>query len=144
MKPPTEAELLPYLWLLCYSEGYIVDPADIICLVAILGRDIRRLIQTLEMYVKNEEPIFERYLSIDSTSNIKSKCIPSRVAVDTYRLARYRFNELSDTDMIEYDDLESIEKALEDNAFIDTWLGYKENGDMVKKKKKEDWEKKKK
>lgn len=112
-----------------------MDPADIISLVAILGRDIRRLIQTLEMYVKNDTPIFQTYLGMnesDTLIDIKSKSIPSRVAVDTFRLARDRFEQQhSDIDMMEEDNLEDIEKALENNAFIDTWLGWKENGNMV-------------
>lgn len=134
IKPPSEAELLPYLWLLCYSEGYIVEPADLMCLMAFLGRDVRQLIQTLEMYAKNGEPIFEKYLSIDRDEPLaqtKTKCVPSRVAVDTYRLARY-YGDLGDAMDEDDDGLERIEKALEDNAFIDTWLEWKENGNMVK------------
>lgn len=118
-----------------------MDPADLMCLMAFLGRDVRQLIQTLELYAKNGGSIFEKYLSIDREDDplalIKTKCVPSRVAVDTYRLARH-YGDLGDT--MEEDDgddsdngLERIEKALENNAFMDTWLTWKENGNMVKK-----------
>lgn len=107
--------------------------------MAFLGRDVRQLIQTLELYAKNGEPIFEKYLSIDREhdplAQIKTKCVPSRVAVDTYRLARH-YGDWGDT--MEDDDgddddngLERIEKALENNSFTDAWLTWKENGNMV-------------
>lgn len=139
MKPPTDNELLPYLWLLCYGEGYIVDPADLICLMAFMGRDIRQLIQTLELYAKCEEPIFESYMGIhlnESLASMKLKCIPSRVAVDTFRLTRC-YENIGDTKMSldddnDMDELEKIERALQDNALIDSWLGWKGNGNMVK------------
>lgn len=139
MKPATDTELLPYLWLLCYSEGYVVDPADLICLMAFLGRDIRQLIQTLEFFVKNEEPVFESYLGIhlnESLVDMKLKCVPSRVAVDTFRLARC-YENIGDSRMMsedeDLDSLDQIEKALEDNALVDSWLGSKKNGNMVRR-----------
>ncbi|GAA5799154.1 hypothetical protein HPULCUR_004564 [Helicostylum pulchrum] len=140
MKPPTDSELLPYLWLLCYGEGYIVDPADLICLMAFMGRDIRQLIQTLELYAKCEEPIFQSYMGIhlnESLASMKLKCVPSRVAVDTFRLARCYENigdtkmSLDDNDDNDMDELEKIERALQDNALIDSWLGWKGNGNMI-------------
>lgn len=147
MKPPSDAELLPYLWLVCYSEGYIVDPSDLICLMAFLGRDIRQLIQTLELYVKanDNKDIFAHYLGLrqdESLVDMKLKCVPSRVAIDTLRLARcYQEEEEVEVDVMAVDDeqqekekeedLFKIERALEDNAFIGTWLGWKENGNMV-------------
>ncbi|KAG2232211.1 hypothetical protein INT48_003901, partial [Thamnidium elegans] len=145
MKPPTDNELLPYLWLLCYAEGYIVDPADLICLMGFMGRDIRQLIQTLELYAKSEEPIFESYMGIhlnESLASMKLKCIPSRVAVDTFRLTRcyenigdskmtYGDDNNDDMDLDDMDELDKIERALQDNALIDSWLGWKGNGNMI-------------
>lgn len=136
IQPPSDAELLPYLWLVCYSEGYVVDPADLICLMGFLGRDIRQLIQTLELYVKNDQPIFDAYLGIDSAESItemKLKCIPSRVAVDTFRLARC-YKDISDSKSGNGDDedLDQIVKSLDDNALVDSWLGWKGNGNMVR------------
>jgi hypothetical protein len=142
MKPPSDAELLPYLWLLCFSEGYILDPRDLICFMAFLGRDIRQLIQTLELYVKNEYSLFEHYLGIrpeESLVDMKLKCTSSRTAVDTFRLARCYLEkeEEEEVDVMavdhteEEEDLYRIERALENNAFIDTWLGWKENGNLV-------------
>lgn len=114
-----------------------MDPADLICLMAFLGRDIRQLIQTLELYVKNDQPIFDAYLGIDpheSLTDMKLKCIPSRVAIDTFRLARC-YENMGDTNMVSDDNddaLDQIEKALEDNALIDSWLGWKGNGNLVR------------
>ncbi|KAG2213994.1 hypothetical protein INT47_001265, partial [Mucor saturninus] len=141
VKPPSDAELLPYLWLVCYSEGYVVDPADLICLMAFLGRDIRQLIQTLEFYVKNDQPIFDAYLGInpdEPITEMKLKCIPSRVAVDTFRLARC-YKNMGDTKMGSNSDdddadFDQIVQALDDNALADSWLGWKGNGNMKRLK----------
>ncbi|CEP06795.1 hypothetical protein [Parasitella parasitica] len=132
MKPPTENELLAYLWLVCFAEGYTVDPADLVCLVAFLGRDIRQLIQTLELYAG--QGIFGHYLGLSRDMDMvetKSRCVSSRVAIDTFRLGRsyqrldgYAKNE-------ETEDLDGIEKILDNNAYIDTWLRWKERGTMV-------------
>lgn len=110
-----------------------MDPADLVCLMAFLGRDIRQLIQTLELYVKNDQSIFDAYLGINS-DDMKLKCIPSRVAVDTFRLARC-YRNMGDTKMTDNnndDDFDKIVKALDDNALVDSWLGWKGNGNLVR------------
>lgn len=132
MKPPTENELLAYLWLVCLAEGYTVDPADLVCLVAFLGRDVRQLIQTLELFAG--QGIFGHYLGIDKRMSIletKSRCVQSRVAIDTFRLVR-AYQQLDGyVKQEEPNALDDLEKILENNAFIDTWLGWKENGAMI-------------
>ncbi|KAK4521593.1 uncharacterized protein ATC70_004122 [Mucor velutinosus] len=132
MKPPTENELLAYLWLICLAEGYTVDPADLVCLVAFLGRDVRQLIQTLELFAG--QGIFEHYLGISKHMSIletKSRCVQSRVAIDTFRLAR-AYQQLDGYAKQEKpNELDDIERILENNAFIDTWLGWKESGAMI-------------
>ncbi|KAI9484417.1 P-loop containing nucleoside triphosphate hydrolase protein [Zychaea mexicana] len=47
---PDSEELMAYLHLLCFSEGYLVHPADLAGLVATTGYDLRRLINTLELW----------------------------------------------------------------------------------------------
>ncbi|GAN06884.1 hypothetical protein MAM1_0140d06374 [Mucor ambiguus] len=132
MKPPTENELLAYLWLVCFAEGHTVNPADLVCLVAFLGRDIRQLIQTLELFAG--QGIFGHYLGVNKHMSIletKSRCVQSRVAIDTFRLAR-AYQQLDGyVKQEEPNELDDIEKILENNAFIDTWLGWKENGAMI-------------
>lgn len=129
MKPPTENELLAYLWLICFAEGYTVDPADLVCLVAFLGRDIRQLIQTLELFAG--QGIFGHYLGINKHMDLletKSRCVQSRVAIDTFRLVRCYQQLDGYTKQEEPIELDDIVRILENNAFIDTWLGWKENG----------------
>ncbi|EPB83396.1 hypothetical protein HMPREF1544_09871 [Mucor circinelloides 1006PhL] len=129
MKPPAENELLAYLWLICFAEGYTVDPADLVCLVAFLGRDTRQLIQTLELFAG--QGIFGHYLGINKHMDLletKSRCVRSRVAIDTFRLVRCYQQLDGYTKQEEPNELDDIERILENNAFIDTWLGWKENG----------------
>ncbi|KAI8639612.1 hypothetical protein BD408DRAFT_421007 [Parasitella parasitica] len=132
MRPPTENELLAYLWLMCFTEGYTVDPADLVCLVAFLGRDIRQLIQTLELYAG--QGIFGHYLGISRNMDMvetKSRCTPSRIAIDTFRLGR-SYQQLDGyVKKEDTADLSDIERILENNAFLDTWLQWKERGTMV-------------
>ncbi|KAL9555138.1 hypothetical protein MBANPS3_002503 [Mucor bainieri] len=132
MKPPTENELLAYLWLVCFAEGYTVDPADLVCLVAFLGRDIRQLLQTLELFAG--QGIFGHYLGISKHMRmleLKSRCAQSRVAIDTFRLAR-AYQQLDGYAKQEApSELDDIERMLENSAFIDTWLGWKENGATI-------------
>ncbi|KAI9481466.1 MAG: P-loop containing nucleoside triphosphate hydrolase protein [Benjaminiella poitrasii] len=133
LKPPPESELLPYLWLVCFAEGYLVDPVDLICLMAFLGRDIRQLLQTLEMYAR--ENIFGRYLGIENgmdETDVKLRSVPSNLAIDTFRLARY-YEGVEEQYQVENedDDFDTIVQALENNAFIDTWFKWKGNPSLV-------------
>ncbi|KAI8364050.1 P-loop containing nucleoside triphosphate hydrolase protein [Blakeslea trispora] len=129
IKPPPDNELLPYLWLVCYREGFQVDPIDLVCLIGLLGRDIRKLLQTLEMFVG--QAIFGNYLGIHQDMDqvkMKLRCVPSETGIDTYRLAcEYQdmnsISEEQDND----EGLECIAKALENDCFIDSWLQDKEN-----------------
>ncbi|KAI8346376.1 hypothetical protein EDC96DRAFT_521499 [Choanephora cucurbitarum] len=128
IKPPPDTELLPYLWLVCYREGFQVDPVDLVCLVGLLGRDIRKLLQTLEMFAG--QAIFGNYLGIHQDmdqAEMKLQCMPSETGVDTYRVAC----EYQDMNMFgeqeNQETLESITKALENDSFIDTWLEEKHN-----------------
>lgn len=128
-QPPSDNELLPYLWLVCFTEGYIVDPKDLMCLMAFLGRDIRQLLQTLELYAG--ERIFERYLGLSDDMDLvemKPRCPPSRLAVDTFRLARFYEGEKDDDDE-EEDDFEVMVRAVDNNAFMDSYMSPK---DIVK------------
>ncbi|KAG0174296.1 hypothetical protein DFQ28_002666 [Apophysomyces sp. BC1034] len=50
IKLPSTEELLSYLQLVCLAEGYLVDPSDLLCFVAVLGSDIRQLLQTLQLW----------------------------------------------------------------------------------------------
>ncbi|KAI7853519.1 hypothetical protein BDC45DRAFT_147739 [Circinella umbellata] len=50
--PQTTQSLIPYLQLLCFKEGYIINPSDLFYLVATMGSDLRQLIHTLEMWCK--------------------------------------------------------------------------------------------
>ncbi|KAI9482518.1 hypothetical protein BDB00DRAFT_857676 [Zychaea mexicana] len=50
--PQTTHSLLPYLQLLCFKEGYAVDPSDLLYLIASMGSDLRQLIHTLEVWCK--------------------------------------------------------------------------------------------
>lgn len=134
LKPPSEQELLPYLWLVCFAEGFMVHPSDLICLMALLGRDIRQLLQTLSLYAG--QGVFGQYLGLTNDMDpveMKEKCIPSAAAIDTFRLAScYLDNDSNTKDGNEHEDeLEHIVQALENNAFADTWLGWKENGNQV-------------
>ncbi|KAI7901554.1 uncharacterized protein BX663DRAFT_513265 [Cokeromyces recurvatus] len=136
LKPPSESELLPYLWLVCYAEGYVVDPVDLICLMAFLGRNIRQLLRTLELYIGDH--IFGRYLGIENDMDkveIKLKSVPSKLAIDTFRLARYyegiEESHNKEEEDEEGDDFDSIVQALENNAFVDTWLGWKEDSNLI-------------
>ncbi|KAL0094228.1 P-loop containing nucleoside triphosphate hydrolase protein [Phycomyces blakesleeanus] len=54
-KAPDEKRLLPYLQLVCFSEGYLVYPHDLACLIDVIGCDLRQLIYTLEMWCKTQE-----------------------------------------------------------------------------------------
>jgi hypothetical protein len=132
LEPPNEDELLPYLWLVCFAEGFMMQPTDLICLIALLGRDIRQLLQTLSLYAG--EDAFGKYLGLSKEMDaveVKEKCIPCRGAVDTFRLALCYLNGDSTTGDGDDDELENIVQALNNSAFIDTWLGYKENGNQV-------------
>ncbi|KAF7728754.1 hypothetical protein EC973_005592 [Apophysomyces ossiformis] len=53
IKPPPTEELLPYLQLVCLMEGYLVDPLDLVCFVAVLGNDVRQLLQTLQVWCRH-------------------------------------------------------------------------------------------
>jgi hypothetical protein len=131
LKPPNEHELLPYLWLVCFAEGFQMNPADLMCLMALLGRDIRQLLQTLSLYAGQDA--FGKYLGFTKDMDaveMKERCIPSRAAVDTFRLASCYLNIDSNT-KDGGDELDTIVQALENNAFMDTWLGWKENGNQV-------------
>ncbi|KAI8988353.1 hypothetical protein BDF20DRAFT_327247 [Mycotypha africana] len=166
LKPPTETELLPYLWLLCYAEGHIVDPKDLLCFTAFFGHDIRKLIQTLnvELSAKKQQSMFLNHLgitaatSLDSRSesdrieclvDMRKKCIPSKLAVNTFRLA-IAYDQLLELDNTEgmviandgYKDgkekeerqrLENFLQALNNNAFVDSWLTWKHGGTMVQR-----------
>ncbi|KAG2216474.1 hypothetical protein INT45_004665, partial [Circinella minor] len=48
--PQTTQSLIPYLQLLCFKEGYMINPSDLFYLVATMGSDLRQLIHTLEMW----------------------------------------------------------------------------------------------
>ena len=50
--PQTTQSLIPYLQLICFKEGYIINPSDLFYLVATMGSDLRQLIHTLEMWCK--------------------------------------------------------------------------------------------
>ncbi|KAI9265996.1 hypothetical protein BY458DRAFT_573980 [Sporodiniella umbellata] len=134
IKPPELEEILPYLWLICYAEGYVVDPADLICLVSMVGCDLRHLIQILELYRDVPNPfetisglyprmsLYEKqaaYIPFKSTDNYQ--------ITNTYRSAVYEHC----TEAVESENLEGLVKRLEDEAFIDTWLEIKEHKQMV-------------
>ncbi|ORE10635.1 P-loop containing nucleoside triphosphate hydrolase protein [Rhizopus microsporus var. microsporus] len=138
IQPPPLEELLPYLWLVCYAEGYQMDPADLVCLTALVGRDVRQLLQILELYRGVPHP-FESYLSISpqmSMTELKSRSIPSKIAVDTYRLV-HCFESVvhrdEDEDMAEssQESLEDILGALNNDGFIDVWAGSRERRLLV-------------
>ncbi|KAI8069740.1 P-loop containing nucleoside triphosphate hydrolase protein [Gilbertella persicaria] len=123
IKPPSDTELLPYLWLMCYLEGWRVEPADLVCLMGLLGRDIRRLIQTCELFAGQE--MFGKYLGIEQGMNLtdmKLRSIPSKVCVDTFRLARYYQHEETTKEEEEEESLDVVLETLENHCFIDTWL----------------------
>lgn len=46
---PDIEELMAYLHLICFSEGYLVHPVDLAGLVAATKNDLRQLINTLEL-----------------------------------------------------------------------------------------------
>ncbi|KAI9020060.1 P-loop containing nucleoside triphosphate hydrolase protein [Phycomyces nitens] len=54
-KTPEEKRLLPYLQLVCFSEGYLVEPYDLACLIDVVGCDLRQLLYTLEMWCKTHK-----------------------------------------------------------------------------------------
>ncbi|KAI9248065.1 hypothetical protein BDA99DRAFT_252701 [Phascolomyces articulosus] len=47
---PDIEELMAYLHLICFSEGYLVDPVDLAGLVAATKKDLRLLVNTLELW----------------------------------------------------------------------------------------------
>ncbi|KAJ8658309.1 hypothetical protein O0I10_005992 [Lichtheimia ornata] len=60
LKPPKKDELLAYLQLVCFAEGYLVHPADLAGLFAAIGYDMRQLMMTLQLWcirqtAKNDE-----------------------------------------------------------------------------------------
>lgn len=138
IQPPPLEELLPYLWLVCYAEGYQMDPADLVCLTALVGRDVRQLLQILELYRGVPHP-FESYLSISPQMNmaeLKSRSIPSKIAVDTYRLVQCFESVIhhdEDEDMAEssQESLEDILGALNNDGYIDVWAGSRERRLLV-------------
>lgn len=138
IQPPPLEELLPYLWLVCYAEGYQMDPADLVCLTALIGRDVRQLLQTLELYRGVPHP-FESYLSISpqmSMIGLKSRSIPSKIAVDTYRLVQcfesvVHHNEDEDMAESSQESLEDILGTLNNDGFIDVWTGSRERRLLV-------------
>ncbi|KAI8988745.1 P-loop containing nucleoside triphosphate hydrolase protein [Pilobolus umbonatus] len=131
IEPPPDTELLPYLWLLCFLEGYFVDPKDLVCLMVFIGRDIRQLIQILEYY-KNEDMIFAKYLGLNSTMSLmemKAQCPSSRLAVDTFRLVQCYmslYNPITDSIQDGEDSLDVIVRALDVNGYIDSYLDLNE------------------
>ncbi|KAI8885096.1 P-loop containing nucleoside triphosphate hydrolase protein [Backusella circina FSU 941] len=143
LEPPSDTELLPYLWLICFKEGHQVDPIDVICLLAVLGRDIRRLLQTLQLFC-GQDRIFGRYIGFDHTTSLlelKKLCQPSKTAVDTFRLARcyqeYRFKKEKEMVSKEQtgDSLDDIYRALESLASLDSWEAHERRGDKVEESK---------
>ncbi|KAI7886194.1 hypothetical protein K492DRAFT_233695 [Lichtheimia hyalospora FSU 10163] len=50
LKPPKKDELLAYLQLVCFAEGYLVHPADLAGLFATIGYDVRQLMMTLQLW----------------------------------------------------------------------------------------------
>ncbi|KAI9260758.1 hypothetical protein BDA99DRAFT_513135 [Phascolomyces articulosus] len=55
--PQTTHSLIPYLQLVCFKEGYAVNPMDLFYLVATMGSDLRQLIHTLEVWCKQLNPL---------------------------------------------------------------------------------------
>lgn len=122
-------ELLPYLCLVCYAEGYQVDPADLIGLISLIGCDIRQLLHLLELYRGVPHP-FQTYLG---------NCNPpydvfSKTAVDSDRLTRCYQSAIrheEDSEMKDQDSLENILANLENEAFMDAWLEPKDHRLLV-------------
>ncbi|KAI8388071.1 uncharacterized protein BYT42DRAFT_543440 [Radiomyces spectabilis] len=52
--PPLPVELLPFLQLICLTEGYLIDPTDLTCFVTVIGGDIRQLLDTLEFWCRDK------------------------------------------------------------------------------------------
>lgn len=136
LEPPSDAELIPYLWLICFKEGHQVDPIDVMCLLAVLGRDIRRLLQTLQLFC-GQDRIFGRYIGFDQNTSLlelKKMCEPSKTAVDTFRLARFyqEYRAKKETKKKQgIDSLEDIEKAVSSLACLDAFETHQRKRDKV-------------
>ncbi|KAI8144760.1 P-loop containing nucleoside triphosphate hydrolase protein [Fennellomyces sp. T-0311] len=58
---PDNEELMAYLHLICFSEGYYVHPADLAGLCVMMKNDLRQLIMTLELWcTQDKSPLDDR------------------------------------------------------------------------------------
>ncbi|CAO3669255.1 unnamed protein product [Rhizopus stolonifer] len=133
--PPTIEEVLPYLWLVCYAEDYMVDPRDLVCLVSMVGCDLRRLIQTLELYRDLPNP-FESISGLYPNMNayeIHAAYVPFKSTVDNYQVTQTYKSAIykQDIETKEENSLENVIERLENEAFIDNWLEPKNNRSMI-------------
>ncbi|KAI8145373.1 P-loop containing nucleoside triphosphate hydrolase protein [Fennellomyces sp. T-0311] len=153
--PQTTNNLMPYLQLLCFKEGYVVDPSDLLYLVAVMGGDLRQLIHTLEVWCKQLPTddlsktgrfrtctgLFSQYMATDSDDlvlRLATDIQPEDIDVlelcqlmNNNKRVEPRRRAITAKEFFG-SDLLATYRALETAAFSDTWITRQANQCQVK------------
>lgn len=130
---PEKTSILSYLQLICYSENHIVEPYDIEFLCELYHYDIRRIIDTLQLWLNNDNRyLFARVMGfldllmdekdglvmlMDRLKGLSAKTI--ELCID-YFTSKQEYQKKEEQVM----GIESIYKMMENAAYADAWIGF--------------------
>ncbi|KAI7872360.1 hypothetical protein BDF14DRAFT_1954059 [Spinellus fusiger] len=132
--PPTDV-LLPWLQLVCFSEGYWVHPVDLICFVAWLG-NVREILNTLEMWcprpTKKEKKegegvwdcrgLFGAYVGLMSYEMEPTAMCNPHTTIDKYALCKVYCELMYAKEESSVDSFSLLFKGLDTASFQDAWI----------------------
>ncbi|KAI7885849.1 P-loop containing nucleoside triphosphate hydrolase protein [Lichtheimia hyalospora FSU 10163] len=142
--------LAPYLQLLCLKEGYIIDPFDLVHLIASIGNDLRQLIQTLEVWCKQPDVtvpethsnkkqrtfitcprVFAQYMDLDDNGNMGEFSkddfwnkidmpLLSQLYTDKINHIKPKANNIAEA--MWANDIKGVMRALDTACFVDSYI----------------------
>jgi len=121
--PPIEATT-QYLQLVCMAEGYLIDPSELYYLCIIFGQDLRKLLNSLELW--SRKPAFSRD---DSMSLYVHRCLIEEIIGSEVMfhdqiatLLAQRRAIYSEANSLQDVSIEKMMKAYDTQSYIDSFL----------------------